>query len=85
MCTPAIDTLVIFKPNKPIMNTLYEITESSLLTDSKTRGPNWHCVIKPINSSDHRLSIDIWGHSLSRKETEDIAIQIVDSLNDNNS
>lgn len=58
---------------------MYMITNSSLLTkEQKREMGNWHCTIR---NSDDKVSIDIWGHKLSKDDTEKIANIIVNSLN----
>ena len=58
---------------------MYMITQSSLLTKEEKRCENnWHCTIR---RSDDKASIDIWGHKLSKNDTEKIANIIVNSLN----
>lgn len=58
---------------------MYSITISNLLTkDPKREGGNWHCTIKPNNT---QVSVDVWGHKLSKEDTEKIANIIVNSLN----
>jgi hypothetical protein len=61
------------------MKTSYIITHSNILNNERKN--NWHCTIKSDNKDDKRITIDIWGHDASRKEVEDLALEVVDVLN----
>ena len=58
----------------------YTITHSGILNTERFN--NWHCTIKSANENDFRITVDIWGHDASRKKTEDIALKVLEVLND---
>ena len=58
----------------------YTVTSSELLTTERN-SPNWRCTIKPNDPGNMTVTINVWGHELTREETEDIALKITNCLN----
>ena len=58
----------------------YKITHSSILNTE--RANNWHCTIKSEKETDFRITVDLWGHHAKRIQLEDIALKIVEVLDE---
>ena len=59
----------------------FYLEHSDILVEREDKSPAWHCRLKPKNGS-MRVSVDIWGHKIDQKTTEELALIIDKALED---